>query len=156
MELFKLFGTIAVDNAEANRALDETSSKGQQAESRLSSGFSKIGSAAVKGAATLGGAVVGMVGSLAALVETQQQNVENFAKLDGAFERVGLTAQDASDTYSAFMGLLGDSDQATEASQDMANLAEAGGDLDSWYRIAAGTMAAFGDALPTENLIESA
>ena len=156
MELFKLFGTIAVDNAEANRALDETSSKGQQAESRLSSGFSKIGSAAVKGAATLGGAVVGMVGSLAALVETQQQNVENFAKLDGAFERVGLTAQDASDTYSAFMGLLGDSDQATEASQDMANLAEAGGDLDSWYRIAGGTMGACGDARPTENLIESA
>lgn len=156
MELFKLFGTIAVDNSEANSALDETSKKGESASSKLSSGFSKIGSAAVKGAAVLGGAVVGVVGSLTGLVAAQEQNVENMGKLETAFERAGLSAQDASDTYTGFMGLLGDSDQATEAAQDMANLAEAGGDLDSWYTIAAGTMASFGDALPTENLIESA
>ena len=156
MELFKLFGTIAVDNSEANRALDETSNRGKKAESSLSGGFSKIGSAAVKGAAVLGSAVVGVVGSLATLAVSQQQNVENMGKLETAFKAVGLTANDAQDTYAGFMGLLGDSDQAIEASQDMANLAEAGGDLDSWYTIAAGTMARFGDALPTENLIESA
>ena len=43
MELFKLFGTIAINNSEANKALEETSDKGNHAESKLSSAFKKIG-----------------------------------------------------------------------------------------------------------------
>ncbi len=58
MELFKLMGTIAINNSEANSALDETSGKGQQAESKLGKVFSGIG----KGAAVVGKAVgTGMV-----------------------------------------------------------------------------------------------
>ena len=58
MELFKLHGTIDVDNQSANTALDETSQKGQEAESKMSKFFSGIG----KGAAVVGKAVtVGMV-----------------------------------------------------------------------------------------------
>ena len=45
MELFKLFGTIAINNSEANKALEETSDKGNHAESKLSSAFKKIGAA---------------------------------------------------------------------------------------------------------------
>ncbi|MGN1480801.1 hypothetical protein, partial [Porcipelethomonas sp.] len=45
MELFKLFGTIAVENSEANKAIDETSGKAEQSESRMSSAFKKIGAA---------------------------------------------------------------------------------------------------------------
>ena len=50
MDLFKLLGTIAVDNADANKALDETSGKGEKAKSKLSRAFSTIG----KGAAVVG------------------------------------------------------------------------------------------------------
>lgn len=50
MELFKLHGTIDVDNSEANKSLDETSQKGQQTQSKLSKFFSGIG----KGAAVVG------------------------------------------------------------------------------------------------------
>ena len=50
MELFKLFGTIAVNNSDANRALDETANKGQQTQSKLSKFFSGIG----RGAAVVG------------------------------------------------------------------------------------------------------
>ena len=46
--LFKLFGLIVVNNDEANNALDKTSQKGEQAESKLSKSFEKIGGAAVK------------------------------------------------------------------------------------------------------------
>ncbi len=53
MELFKLFGTIAVDNSDANRALDETADKGQQTQSKLSKFFGGIG----RGAAKVGKAV---------------------------------------------------------------------------------------------------
>lgn len=45
MELFKLFGTIAVNNDEANRNIDETTGKVEQSESRMSSAFKKIGTA---------------------------------------------------------------------------------------------------------------
>lgn len=45
MELFKLFGTIAVNNDEANRNIDETTGKAEGAESRMSAAFKKIGAA---------------------------------------------------------------------------------------------------------------
>lgn len=47
MELFKLFGKIAVDNSEANRAIDDTAGKAEQSENRLSGAFKKIGAAVV-------------------------------------------------------------------------------------------------------------
>lgn len=61
MELFRLFGTIAVQNAEANRGIDETTDKaedaagkikdlgdeGDKTEGKLGKAFSKMGSAAV-------------------------------------------------------------------------------------------------------------
>lgn len=45
MELFRLFGKIAVDNSEANRAIEDTAGKAEQSESRLSGAFKKIGAA---------------------------------------------------------------------------------------------------------------
>ena len=48
MELFKLLGTIAVENTDAVKAIKETSGEGEKAESKLSNAFDKIGSAAVK------------------------------------------------------------------------------------------------------------
>ena len=45
MELFKLFGTIAVNNDGANSAIDETTGKAEGAESKMSSAFKKIGTA---------------------------------------------------------------------------------------------------------------
>lgn len=45
MELFKLFGTIAINNSDANKALEETSEKGNHAENKLSSAFKKVGAA---------------------------------------------------------------------------------------------------------------
>ena len=53
MELFKLLGTIAIDNAGAKKSLKETGEEGEKAESKLSKAFSGIG----KGAAVVGKAV---------------------------------------------------------------------------------------------------
>lgn len=43
MELFRLFGTIALDNAKANQGIDETTDKAEKAESKMSAAFKKIG-----------------------------------------------------------------------------------------------------------------
>lgn len=48
MELFKLFGTIAIKNTEANSAIDETTNKAQSFSQKLSDKFTDIGSKATK------------------------------------------------------------------------------------------------------------
>ncbi|MGC4018947.1 MAG: hypothetical protein QM793_06790 [Muricomes sp.] len=45
MNLFKIFGTIAVNNSEANSAVDETADKADSASSAISGAFKKIGAA---------------------------------------------------------------------------------------------------------------
>ena len=45
MEVFKLFGTIACKNDEANEAIDETTGKAEQSENKMSAAFKKIGAA---------------------------------------------------------------------------------------------------------------
>ena len=60
MELFKLLGKIAVDNAEAKKALKETSQEGQETESKLGKAFGALGSgAAAAGKAIAAGLAAG-------------------------------------------------------------------------------------------------
>lgn len=47
MELFKLFGTIAINNTEANKAIDETSSKAEDSSGKIVDAFKKIGRSTV-------------------------------------------------------------------------------------------------------------
>ena len=47
MELFKLFGTIAINNAEANDSIDETTGKASGAQSKMTEAFKKVGAAVV-------------------------------------------------------------------------------------------------------------
>ena len=49
MELFKLLGTIAIDNAKANREIDTTTGRVEKSESKISSTFKKIGTAIATG-----------------------------------------------------------------------------------------------------------
>lgn len=45
MELFKLLGKIAVENSDANSAIDETTGRAEKAEGKMSNAFKKIGAA---------------------------------------------------------------------------------------------------------------
>ncbi len=54
LDLFKLRGSIEVDNKDANKSLQETSGEGQEAKKKLSGAFQAIG----KGAAVVGKAIV--------------------------------------------------------------------------------------------------
>ena len=68
MELFKLFGTIAINNNEANNAIDTTTQKGEEAEGKLSSAFGKIakaGALIVTGVAAGGAALYGFANQAA-------------------------------------------------------------------------------------------
>lgn len=94
--------------------------------------------------------------SLAQLDEATQEHRVNMNALRVAYEHSGRSVEEATEVYRGFLEIAGDSDQAVEATLDMRNLADAGADLSAWYDIASGASAAFKDALPVENLIESA
>ena len=49
MDLFKLFGEIAIRNDSANSAIDDTTGRAEKSESKISSAFKKIGTAVVAG-----------------------------------------------------------------------------------------------------------
>lgn len=108
MELFKLFGTIAVNNAEANNAIDETADKaegagkslsefaeeGDKSESKLGKAFSKIGSAAVAVGKTI---AVGLAAAGAAIIKIGKDAIESYAEYEQLVGGVETLFKDSAD-----------------------------------------------------------
>lgn len=137
MELFKLFGTIAVDNDKANRAIDETTDKGESAEGRLSGAFKKIGAAvatyfAVDQIVTFGQQIVETAANVAAESSAFEQIMGSYsdqakAKMGEVADATGvvdtrLTGYMTSMT-AKFKGLGFDIDEATTLAADGLTLA---------------------------------
>ena len=156
MEIFRLLGKIAIDTAEAEQALDDTSSKAKNTANETEGAFSKIGAAAgtlVKGFA-LAGAAIGTAW-IAAIESTREYRTE-MGMLDTAFQVAGHSSDAARATYSELNAVLGDSGQATEAAQHLAKLTDNEKDLQTWTNICTGVYATFGESLPIESLAEAA
>lgn len=156
MEIFRLLGRIAIDTAEAEQALDNVSNSAQDTASETDGAFSKIGTAAgglVKGFA-LAGAAIGTAW-IAAIESTREYRTE-MGKLDTAFQVAGHSSETARATYSELNAVLGDSGQATEAAQHLAELTDNEKDLQTWTDICTGVYAKFGESIPIESLTESA
>ena len=138
MDLFELLGKVSINNADANKALDDISEKGQEAESKLSKAFGAIGKgAAVVGKAVgaglvaAGGAVVGLVTKATGAYAEYEQLVggvetlfgDSAAKVmayaEGAYETAGMSANEYMTTVTSFSASLlqslgGDTDKAAE------------------------------------------
>lgn len=90
MELFKLFGTIAVKNSQANEAIDETTGKAAQSESKMLSAFKKIGSAFTK-AFSNNGKVKETSQSLKQLTKTVDKQESVLTQLKNKYRDLYLT-----------------------------------------------------------------
>ena len=109
MELFKLHGTIDVDNKNANNALDETSQKGQQTQSKMSKFFSGLG----KGAAVAGKAIgVGLAaaGTAMGTLTVKAMNLggeleQNMGGSEAVFKKYATNVQDTAKQAFSKMGL---------------------------------------------------
>ena len=156
MELFKLLGTIIINNQEANEALDETADKASNTGKETEGTFSKIGTAAgglVKAVATAGAA---LGGAWIAAIEGSREYRTEMGKLESAFVTAGHSSDVAKQTYTELNSILGDTGQAVEASQHLAVLAKNEKDLSTWTDICTGVYATFGESLPIEGLTEAA
>ena len=138
MELFKLFGTIAINNSEANKGIDETTDKAENAHPKISAAFEKIGGAAVKvgkvvatglgvGAAAIGALAKQsldsyadyeqLVGGVETLFKESGDKVLGYA--NNAFQTAGMSANEYMETVTSFsasllQGLDGDTEKAAE------------------------------------------
>lgn len=152
VEVFKLFGSIFVNNDEANKSIAETEKKSKGVASTLGSG---IKTAAKWGTAMVGGAAAG-VGALSTVAESTREYRTEMGKLDTAFTTNKFSAADAKQTYSDLYAVVGDSGQATEAANHLSLLCDSTKDLQSWTEICTGVYGQFGDSLPIEGLTEAA
>ena len=156
LELFRLLGTIAINNKEANAALKDTSGKGEKAEKSLSKSFVKIGKSALKIGTAVGAAAIAVGAAMKSIADDTREYRTEMGKLEVAFETAGHSAEAAKSTYSSLAAVLGDTGQAVEASNHLAKLVNDEKDLATWTDICTGVYATFGASLPIEGLTEAA
>lgn len=109
MELFKILGTIAIDNQNANKGIDETTEKAEDSHSKISSAFSKIGAAAeVAGkaiAAGLAAGVTAMAGLTVKALNAAGELEQNMGGSEAVFGEYAKKMQDTASQAFSNMGL---------------------------------------------------
>ena len=154
--VFELFGTIAINNRDANASLKDTATKAEKTGKQIQEAFKKIGSTSIKiGKAVIGGATAIGTAFVATVESTRDYRAE-MAKLDAAYKANGHSAETAYNTYKALQAVLGETDQAVEAANHLAKMCKNEEDLARWTDVCTGVYATFGDSLPIEGLTESA
>lgn len=116
----------------------------------------RAGKGVERGGLAISGGITAAATGLTALAESQEEAIAKNNQLETAFTSAGSTVEQAQTTYANFYRILGDGDTATEASQNLIRLTQDEEELKKWTDIAAGAYATFGDALPLENLAETA
>ena len=156
MELFRLLGTISIDAQQANQAINDTTENAQNSADQQQEAFAKIGSAAGTLAKGVMGAGAVLGGAFITAIEATREYRTSMGQLETAYTTAGHSADSAKKTYSDLNAILGDSGQATEAAQMLANLTDDEKELDEWTHILTGVYSEFGEALPVEGLAEAA
>lgn len=154
MELFRLLGTIVVDASQARRDIDDITNRAENAGRQTSSAFATIGSAALKVGKTIVTAGAAMGGAWIAAIEGTREYRAQMGLLDSAFQASGHSSTEAKNTYSELNAVLGDTEQAVEAAQHIAMIADNEKEMNSLTEIGAGVFARFGQSLPLEGMYE--
>ena len=114
-----------------------------------------IARGAAVGIASIGAACVGALAGLSNLVEETKELRTQMGMLETTFSQQGHSVESAEKTYGDLFAVLGDSGKATEASQQLAQIAKTEKDLTDYTNILTGVYATFGDSLPVEGLAEA-
>ena len=124
LDLGTLKINIEADAAKAQKQLKDVEGDIKDVEEASDGATSKMGdgwkgfSSTVKTVAAAG--IASITAAVGGLVAVANETQEDMGKLDTAFEQSGFSAEAASDTYRGFVGLLGETDTAVEASNHLA------------------------------------
>lgn len=152
LEIFRLVGSVFVDTDSAEKSLKKTDKNAEGLGTKLVN----AGKMAGKFALAVGAAAVAAGAAIVGVTESTREYRTEQGKLQAAFETQNFSAQAARKTYEELNGILGDSGQAVEAANHLAQLANNEKDLAAWTDICTGVYATFGDSLPIEGLTEAA
>ena len=131
--------------------------KAATAAGTLAKGLAKIaGKSIVAGIKGIAAASGGLVTAFLASGEAQRDHITEMAKLDAAYKSAGQSAETAGKTYEELYSVIGETDQAVEAAQQIALLANSEKDAAAWAEQAASVVGRFGSALNPELFYESA
>ena len=155
MELFRLLGTIAIDNTEANRAINETTENANNASDDVSGAFEKIGGVAGRIATGIGVAGAAIGGAFIATIESTREYRREMGLLEAAYLTAGHSSESAKDTYSELNAVMADSGAAVEAAQHLSLVADNEAELSELTHTLTGVYATFGASLPLEGLSEA-
>lgn len=155
MDIFTLLGTIAINNTEANKALDDTANKADDTGKQIDDALGKVGSAAlgIGKAVVTAGAAIG--GAWIAAIESTREYRAQMGLLDSAFQAAGHSSKEAKSTYSDLNAVLGDTEQAVEAAQHIALIADNEKEMNELVQIGTGIFSSYGQSLPLEGLYEA-
>lgn len=154
-DIFTLLGRIAIENDQANRALDETAEKAEGTGQKTENAFDGIGRAALgvgKFIVTAGAAIGG---AWVAAIESTREYRAQMGLLDAAFQASGHNSTEAKNTYSELNAVLGDTEQAVEAAQHIALIADNEKEMNDLVAIGTGIFSTYGQSLPLEGLFEA-
>ena len=144
---------------EAEKAAKGTKNLGDEADNTggaFEGMGAKLGNAAKVGIGAVVAGATAAMGALVASAESTREYRTEMGKLTTAFETVGHRTEMAEEAYNRLYAVIGETDQAVEASQQIALLAESEEDVIKWADLGAGVVARFGDALQPEAFYESA
>lgn len=155
LKIFELLGEIAIKNDEANKAIEETTQKADEGSAKTSSAFDKIGAAALGIGKFVVGAGMAMGGAFVAAIEGTREYRAQMGLLDAAFQASGHSSTAAKNTYSELNAVLGDTEQAVEAAQHIALIADNEREMNELVSIGTGIFSQYGASLPLEGLFEA-
>lgn len=144
----------SADDAADN--LDDQSDKADKADKANKELNESSDDLASGGLAALTAAAVAAGAAFVAMVESSRDYRTEMAKLGTAFQDSGHSGETATRTYEELQSVLGETDQAVEAAQQIALLAESEKDTARWAGLAAGLVGRLGNALQPETFYESA
>ena len=91
MDLFKLVGTIAVNNSEANSAIEETTSSAESMSSKIGSKFQSVGSKVTNLGKSLAPVSAGVVAFGGAMVATAKKTADHSDTIDKMSQKLGIS-----------------------------------------------------------------
>lgn len=146
---------LGKESTEAAKDVDKVGDSADDAEEDVS----ELDKAIADGGTAIGifaGAVGAASAALVALTEESREYRREMGKLETAFADNNHSAEAAQETYEELVGVLGETDQAVEAANHLANIAETEEELQGLTKSLIGVYAKFGASLPVEGLAEAA
>lgn len=140
----------------AKRQVKDFKSQVQAASADVDKNFQSMGQGIQTGVKAVGATLAGVTAALGGVAIATQEYRDDMAKLAAAFDAANYSTAAAKTAYSDLYRVIGETDQAVEASQQIALLANSEKDVAKWSELAAGVVGKFGDALQPETFYESA